>query len=155
MEVASEIVVLAQGNAQQVGTPQEVYESFYSRAPREPLPIPESASTTPRQAIRALSTSLGKTAPQVGLEPTTNRLTAGRSTTELLRHNFILLETDKVSNLFGDSNSIPSIFCAHAAAQAKLTSLRRLALPLLTKGRQHQPYPLLTLTRSAGQQCVG
>ena len=35
MEVASEIVVLAQGNVQQVGTPQEVYQSFYSRAPRE------------------------------------------------------------------------------------------------------------------------
>ena len=35
MEVASEIVVLAQGNVQQVGTPQEVYQSFYSRAPQE------------------------------------------------------------------------------------------------------------------------
>jgi sulfate transport system ATP-binding protein len=31
IEVASEIVVLAQGNVQQVGTPQEVYQSFYSR----------------------------------------------------------------------------------------------------------------------------
>ena len=35
MEVASEIVVLAQGNVQQVGTPQEIYQSFYSRAPQE------------------------------------------------------------------------------------------------------------------------
>jgi hypothetical protein len=38
-------------------------------------------------------------APSAGLEPTTNRLTAGRSTTELTRHlkNYFLLIND---NLF-------------------------------------------------------
>lgn len=36
----------------------------------------------------------GKKSPQVGFEPTTNRLTADRSTTELLRNNgkFYLIE---------------------------------------------------------------
>jgi hypothetical protein len=34
---------------------------------------------------RGLLRRLGKVAPEVGFEPTTNRLTADRSTTELLR----------------------------------------------------------------------
>ena len=34
MEVASEIVVLDQGNVQQMGSPQEIYQSFYSQRKR-------------------------------------------------------------------------------------------------------------------------
>jgi sulfate transport system ATP-binding protein len=34
MEVASEIVVLDRGNVQQMGSPQEIYQNFYSQRKR-------------------------------------------------------------------------------------------------------------------------
>jgi hypothetical protein len=48
------------------------------------LLILADASVTPARSVLRIS-ELGKVAPEVGFEPTTNRLTADRSTTELLR----------------------------------------------------------------------
>jgi hypothetical protein len=40
---------------------------------------------TPEQKVSLCRREIGEMAPEVGFEPTTNRLTADRSTTELLR----------------------------------------------------------------------
>ena len=54
---------------------------------------PELVAASPRMvlAARAARKLLKKMAPQVGFEPTTLRLTAGCSTVELLRSEFVVL----------------------------------------------------------------
>ena len=53
-------------------------------------------------------------APQVGLEPTTDRLTADSSTTELLRNNMkpgnVLLSQGRLSQLPSALRSLTSVF---------------------------------------------
>ena len=64
-------------------------------------------------------------APEVGIEPTTNRLTAGRSTAELLRNPrkrcadyiHVLAEVNAKTNNWSQKNNIP---CKKALAPLEL-----------------------------------
>lgn len=72
--------------------------------------------------------------PQVGLEPTTNRLTADRSTTELLRNNIESL----ISYRFKDSCSLNRPIIHNAGSIEKRKTQRFFG----TLGTLPTPYPL-------------